>query len=74
MTPKTYQSICQSKYCIGGRFHKATFPHTDGLRGTAALLVVGFHLMEGYFPDFSLTPYAPRLPRRRFFPCFGFVD
>lgn len=53
---------------------KPHFPILDGLRGTAALLVVGFHLMEGYFPDFSKHPmHHGYLAVDFFFLLSGFV-
>lgn len=53
---------------------KPHFPILDGLRGTAALLVVGFHLMEGYFPDFSQHPmHHGYLAVDFFFLLSGFV-
>ncbi len=35
---------------------KPHFPILDGLRGTAAILVVIFHLLEGFFPDLTRHP------------------
>lgn len=35
---------------------KPHYPILDGLRGTAAILVVIFHLLEAFYPDFSIHP------------------
>lgn len=35
---------------------KPHYPILDGLRGTAAILVVIFHLLEGYYPDMAFHP------------------
>ncbi len=35
---------------------KPHYPILDGLRGTAALLVVIFHLLEAYYPDYTFHP------------------
>lgn len=35
---------------------KPHYPILDGLRGTAAILVVAFHLLEAYFPVFTNHP------------------
>lgn len=37
---------------------KPHYPILDGLRGTAAILVVIFHLFEGFFPDLTKHPMS----------------
>jgi peptidoglycan/LPS O-acetylase OafA/YrhL len=53
---------------------KPHFPILDGLRGTAAILVVIFHLLEAYFPVFANHPlHHGYLAVDFFFLLSGFV-
>ena len=53
---------------------KPHYPILDGLRGTAAILVVIFHLLEAYFPVFSNHPmHHGYLAVDFFFLLSGFV-
>jgi peptidoglycan/LPS O-acetylase OafA/YrhL len=53
---------------------KPHYPILDGLRGTAAILVVIFHLFEAYYPDSSITPiHHGYLAVDFFFMLSGFV-
>ena len=53
---------------------KPHYPILDGLRGTAAILVVIFHLFEAYYPDFSVQPiHHGYLAVDFFFMLSGFV-
>jgi len=59
------------------RMNQATKPHypiLDGLRGTAAILVVIFHLFEAYYPAYSKHPmHHGYLAVDFFFMLSGFV-
>jgi len=53
---------------------KPHYPILDGLRGTAALLVVIFHLYEAYYPDLNFHPmHHGHLAVDFFFLLSGFV-
>jgi peptidoglycan/LPS O-acetylase OafA/YrhL len=53
---------------------KPHYPILDGLRGTAAILVVIFHLLEAYYPDYSVHPeHHGYLAVDFFFMLSGFV-
>jgi peptidoglycan/LPS O-acetylase OafA/YrhL len=53
---------------------KPHYPILDGLRGTAAILVVIFHLYEGYYPDLAIHPmHHGFLAVDFFFMLSGFV-
>jgi peptidoglycan/LPS O-acetylase OafA/YrhL len=53
---------------------KPHYPILDGLRGTAAILVVIFHLLEAYFPVFAKHPmHHGYLAVDFFFLLSGFV-
>src|SRR5687768_1307866 len=53
---------------------KPHYPILDGLRGTAALLVVAFHLLEAYFPKMADHPiHHGYLAVDFFFLLSGFV-
>jgi peptidoglycan/LPS O-acetylase OafA/YrhL len=55
-------------------FHKPHYPILDGLRGTAAVLVVMFHLLEAYFPVYKNLPiHHGYLAVDFFFLLSGFV-
>lgn len=53
---------------------KPHYPILDGLRGTAAILVIIFHLVEAHFHDFSKHPiHHGYLAVDFFFLLSGFV-
>ena len=53
---------------------KPHYPILDGLRGTAAILVVVFHLFESYYPDYTIHPvHHGYLAVDFFFMLSGFV-